>query len=256
MNPSHVAGRSNNASATQRAPKGVDLGDLLMLFAKDKLVMSAKGAHDHLTLHFGPKSKVLDLHKTYTTTDGSRSHQTLFKITHENLQRLLEELAVPLLEGLMSTTRPLTPSYMHERRYGAIVGPLPTQANLARAIEVRRRRLTINDEKLAAEYRVPRYIDELYDLADGKIFVLVSYANRGKPRRVGFGFPVTGKRRRPRLIWIPDRLLEKQIDRLGELLFATAVRLGTVTTGQETAAPDQSAASLASGARRGPSICK
>src|SRR5271170_4238692 len=124
-----------------RPPKGIDLDEALVIFAHEKLVISSKapGAREHLTVHFGPQSGVLDVHQTHTAADGTKTYQTLFEITHTGLERMMQELAGPIIESLMSVARPLTPEYMEKLRLTAIVGPLPTQANLAPAIEVRKR---------------------------------------------------------------------------------------------------------------------
>jgi hypothetical protein len=208
------------------------------MFARDKLVLTSKAPNtrEHLTVHFGPSSRVLDIHKTRIAADGSRTYQTVFRITHDNLARMFEELAAAVFAGLMSAVRPLAPYYMVRSHYGAIVGPLPTQTNLGAALEMRKRRLTINDKELAKAYRVPRYLDELYELKEGEVFILMSHAKRLKPRRVGFGFPVPGKRNRRRLIWIPDKLLQKQVDQLGEVLKAASTRFGVAPFEQEIAA--------------------
>jgi hypothetical protein len=213
-----------------RAVKAIDLGEALVHFANEKLVVSSKavGASEHLTVHFGPASKELDVHKTYTAGDGTKTYQTLFKIAYTDLERLMQELSGPIIESLMSMARPLTLEYMERLGMGAIVGPLPTQANLGVAIEVRKRRLIVNEDKLAGQYSVPKYLDELYDLEEGKIFFLVSRANRRKPHRVGFGFPVTDQRNRRRLVWIPDKVMDEQMDRLSELFQTATVKYGTV----------------------------
>jgi hypothetical protein len=213
-----------------RPPKGIDLGEVLLHFASEKLVISSKavGAREHLTVHFGPASRVLDIHKTRTAADGTKTYQTLFEITHDNLERMVQELACPILESLMGVARPLTPEYMQKRGIGALVGPVPTQANLGAAIEVRKRRLTVNEKRLAAEYSVPKYLDELYNLEEGEMFILITRVNRGNPRRVGFGFPLTDHRNRRRLVWIPDRLLEEQLDRLSELFQTALAKFGVV----------------------------
>jgi hypothetical protein len=211
-----------------RPPKGIDLGEALVLFAHEKLVISSKapGAREHLTVHFGPQSGVLDVHQTHTAADGTKTYQTLFKIAYTDLERMMQELAGPIVESLRSVARPLTLEYMEKLGIGAIVGPLPTQANLGAAIEVRKRRLTINDEKLAAEYSAPKYLDELYDLEEGKMFILISRANRRNPHRVGFGFPVTDRGGRRRLVWLPDRRLAQEIERIETLLGNVASRYG------------------------------
>lgn len=211
-----------------RPIKGIDLGQALILFAHEKLVISSKapGIREHVTVHFGPASKILDVHQTHTAADGTKTYQTLFEITHAGLERMLKELAGPIVESLMSVARPLTPEYMEKLRLTAIVGPLPTQANLAPAIEVHKRRLTINEKEIAAEYSVPQYIDELYDLGEGEIFILISRANRRNPHRVGFRFPITDDRNRRRLVWFPDRQIAREIECIETLLGHTAARYG------------------------------
>jgi hypothetical protein len=213
-----------------RPPKGVELGDMLILFAKQKLVISSKavGTNEHLTLHFGPTSKILDLHKTYTATDGTKTHETLFEISHGNLECMMQDLAGPFIESLMGLARPLTLEYMEKHGIGAIVGPLPTQDNLAATIDKHKGRITINNEKLAVEYHAPQYIDELYGLEEGKIFILISRARRRNARRIGFGFPVTDQRNRRRLVWIPDKELADQFDRMSVLLQSAAGKFGVV----------------------------
>jgi hypothetical protein len=74
------------------------------------------------------------------------TYQTLLKIPHTDLERIMQERAGPIIESLMRMARPLTPEYMEKRGLGAIVGPLPTQANLGAAIEVRKCRLAINED--------------------------------------------------------------------------------------------------------------
>lgn len=216
----------------RRAVKAIDLGGALLHFANDKLVISSKamGASEHLTVHFGPSSKQFDVHKTRTATNGTKTYQTLFKIAHTDLEQLMQELAGPLVESLMSMARPITPQYMEKMGIGVIVGPLPTQAYLGAAIDIdaRKRRTAINERELAAEYSVPKYLDELYDLGEGKIFILVSRANRSNPHRVGFGFPVTDRRNRRRLVWIPDKVMEQQLDRLSELFQTATVKYAAV----------------------------
>lgn len=213
-----------------RPPKGAELGDMLIFFAKQKLVISSKavGTTEHLTQHFGPTSKILDLHKAYTATDGTKTHETLFEISHGNLERMMQELGRPFIESLMGVARPLTLEYMEKHGIGAIVGPLPTQNNLASAINVHKGRITINNAKLAAEYHVPKYIDELYGLEEGKIFILISCARRRNPRRVGIGFPVVDQQNRCRLVWVPDKSLADQIERMTASFQTTAAKFGVV----------------------------
>jgi len=212
------------------AVKAVDLGEALLSFARDKLVLSTKvvGASEHITMHFGPASKEMDVHKTRTAPDGAKAYETLFKIAHANLEQMMLELAGPILESLSSVARPLTLEYMERLNIGVIVGPLPTRDNLAPAMEVHSRRLTINEKKLATLYSVPKLLDELYDLEEGRIFILITHANRRKAHRVGFGFPITDRLNRRQLVWVPDKVMHEQMNRLGDLIRSAAMKFGAV----------------------------
>lgn len=109
-----------------KGANGLDLGELVLALARDKLIFTPKGAREHYTLHLGPYSRVIDVHKTTLREDGTEEHLTLFSITHERLLAMLEALNTPFLELLMSLARPLNPAWMEKRRVGVIVGLLPT----------------------------------------------------------------------------------------------------------------------------------
>lgn len=223
-------------------PKGanrLDIGELVLAFARDKLVFTPKGMREHYTLHFGPYSKIIDLHKTTLRADEIPEHLTLFSITHKRLLAMMEELAQPLGDLLMGLARPLSPAWMEKRRVGAVVGLLPTGADTAAVGRVRRRKFVIDPKKLAARVWTPDFIDELYDL-EGKIFTLFQNQRNKAPRKIGYGFTITDVRRRCRLVWTPDRNVAEALQRGSTLLNDAAVRYGIVTAVAET--PNQVAA--------------
>ena len=67
---------------------GLDLGELVLALARDKLIFTPKGAREHYTLHLGPYSRVIDVHKTTLREDGTEEHLTLFSITHNELRTI------------------------------------------------------------------------------------------------------------------------------------------------------------------------
>lgn len=46
-----------------KGANGLDLGGLVLALARDKLIFTPKGAREHYTLHLGPNSRVIDVHK-------------------------------------------------------------------------------------------------------------------------------------------------------------------------------------------------
>ena len=206
--------------------KGVDLGEAALVFAKDKLVVTSKGAREHLTVHFGPNSRVLDIHKTYTG-NGSATHTTLFSLPHANLTAMMQEIALPLMKSLTGIIRPVDPAWMAKQQIGAIVGFLPTSANIAAVTNVRRQKLIIDAGKLAARIWTPEFLEDLYELEDGEIFTLLSCKNRRRPRRIGSGFPIIDRIGRRRLVWIPDQRVGEALKRVGAVLQDAAPKYGT-----------------------------
>jgi hypothetical protein len=65
-------------SSLPKNANGFDFGEGVFIFANNKLVVSSKGAREHITVHFGPTSQTLDVHKTSITTGGSTTRVTLF----------------------------------------------------------------------------------------------------------------------------------------------------------------------------------
>lgn len=222
--------RNSHTACAQDSPlpksvNGFDLGELVLALAKDKLVFTPKGAREHYTLHLGPRSRVIDLHKTTLRADGASERVTLFSITHERLLAMMEELAQPLGDLLLGLARPLNPIRMEKRHVGAVVGLLPTWADTAAVGRVRHRKFAIDPRKLAARTWAPDFIDELYDL-DGKIFTLFLIQRNRAPRKIGYGFSVTDGRRQRRLLWIPDRYAAEVLQRGSALLKDAAAKYG------------------------------
>ena len=214
--------------ALPKGVNGIDLGELVLVLARNKLVFTPKGTREHYTLHLGPDSKVIDLHKTILRADGTSEHLTLFSIPHGRLIAMMEELALPFFELLMGLARPLSPTWMDRRRVRAVVGLLPAGPDAHAVGRVRHRKFGIDPKKLAARTWAPDCIDELYKL-DGKIFTLfMAQKNRGL-RKIGYGFPVTDARRKHRLLWIPDRSLAEAMQRGSALLTDTAAKYGVFT---------------------------
>lgn len=218
--------RNSGRSSLPRGVRGVDLGDAAVVFAREKLVLISKGTPEHVTLHFGIDSRILDIHRTSVAPDGSITYLTLFSITHENLALMMRELAPPIAEALTGLARPLNLRKMANRGVRAIVGLLPTGAKRAAVTRVRHARLSLDARKLVAQAWAPESLDELYGLEEGDIFTLFSCLRGRKPRKIGYGFPVTHGNRR-RLIWVPDQRVAEAIERVGVLFQAAAARYGS-----------------------------
>ncbi len=60
--------------------RGIEVEDLVLIFAESKVVFLSKARQEHYTLHAGPRSGVIDVHRTWTDEEGIERHQTIFAI--------------------------------------------------------------------------------------------------------------------------------------------------------------------------------
>jgi len=207
--------------------RGLDLGEGVLVFAKNKIVVTAKGACEHFTMHFGTDLQILDFHKTRKAADGSDIYTTLFTITHTNLAAMLQEIALPAVQALLGVLRPLRPGWMARKRVGAFVGLMPAESDIPAVTKIRRGKLVLDPDKLAAQVRAPEFLEDLYDLSDGQTFTLFACKNPSRPRRIGFGFKFTDPTGRRRLVWFRECQAVEAFKRIGTLLEAAAVKYGT-----------------------------
>ena len=207
--------------------RGFDLGEAVVIFGDDKLVMTPKTARHHFTMHFGTHSQVLDIHQTSTADDGSVTHTTLFTISRANLAAMVQDIAIPTMHALTGVLHHLRPGWMAKRRVGAVLGLVPSASEIPLVTRLRRRKLVVDPEKLAARAWAPEFLDDLYELPDGQMFTLVSCEDAGKPRMIGIGFKFTDPIRRRRLLWLNNRRAAEAFKRIGTLLRDAAARYGT-----------------------------
>lgn len=93
---------------TSPLPMGVkkfDLGPAIMTFLDDKIFFAQKGSQEHISIHFGPITKQVDVHRTRRSKGGDEEHETLFAISHDKLGPLAESLVGELRIVLRSLFR-------------------------------------------------------------------------------------------------------------------------------------------------------
>jgi hypothetical protein len=224
-----------SAPSDHRLPHGakrIDLGDAVVALARDKIVLTRKTATEHFTLHFGPASGVLDVHRTSMAADGSKSHETIFRIRHEDLAIALAEFGPVATKALLKVARRLDLDELVRKRIGVVVGLLTTGADLEIVTSARRGKVAIDPEKLQAFVQVPEDLNELHELEDEKFFTLVSTDETSEI--LGHGFAITESNGRRRLVWLPMQELNDEFERLFPLLW-TAVERGLVHNGAASA---------------------
>jgi hypothetical protein len=199
---------------------GIEFGDFAIEFRGNKVIVLAKAAAEHYTLQFGRQSGVLDVHRTWTDTDGTPRHQTIFAIRHEDLAMLLNEL-VPPTATMFHLCRRLRIGWLKRHNIGIVKGLEPMTATEIAAVTHKRpgrKRLVIDTDKLSANVFAPEYLDEVWDFPDGAFSLFAGN------RRIGIGMKATDKRGRVRLYWFRLRDLSRFSRTMQDRLFEAASR--------------------------------
>ena len=202
-------------------PHGVnklDLGEAILIFCEDKIVFQPKNGDDHWTLHFGPFTKTLDIHRTRRTAGGAVEYETLYRINHDRLASLLEEVSDDLVNAFRSLLRPLRIDQMVRHHLDAEPGFFPPESELEGITTVRKKRLYVDESKILDRIGKLDYLDDLLELPDGRGFSLICYKNPSVPEHFGAGYKVTDPWGRSQLVWFSYRHAERKLTALIERL--------------------------------------
>jgi hypothetical protein len=206
--------------ALPHSARGFEGDDFAIEFMADKIVFMAKSRGEHYTLHFGPVTGVMDLHRTWVGNGGTPCHETLFAIRHADLAALLYDLA-PAAMGMTRLIRRLRVGWMHRRGIGIVHGLEPITDEQIAAITTKRpgrKRLMLVEEKFTANIQRPEYLDDVWDFPDGPFSL---FDQRG---RVGVGFKTTDRFGQARLHWVKLRDLHRFSRAMVQSLCAAAAR--------------------------------
>lgn len=191
----------------------------------DKISLIPKGSQDHYTFHFGPVSKVVDIHRARRVKGEPDVHETFVRIPHDRLPGLLEGIGQEVLAAYRSSLRPLRVGWMVRHHIGAEPRFFPAEADFADITSVRKDRLHVDEEKLATRVGQLEFLDGLYDLPLGQCFSLISCKPRRRWKIFGFGIRLMGPDGQPKLFWCSNRDLGKRIQKLGPKFVAAALAL-------------------------------
>ncbi|NWJ40964.1 MAG: hypothetical protein HXX12_08325 [Geothrix sp.] len=207
---------------TASLPHGVnrlDLEEAVLIICEDKLVLHPKDGDQHWTLHFGPISKILDIHRTRRAAGGAVEYETLFEISHERLGSLLGEISAELMSAFRSLLHPLQIDWMVRHHVSAEPAFFPPESEFEELTRVRKKRLYIDATKLQDRIGHLAYLEDLLDLPDGRAFSIICHRNPLTPKDFGVGFKVTDPLGRPQLLWCSYRRGERQLKALvGKLM--------------------------------------
>jgi hypothetical protein len=199
----------------------IDAGRFVVSVSGDMLIFAPKGSNRHLTLHFGRKSGEADLHLTVRARGKADRHRRLFAIRHEDLLTAWEELRPTVEQRLARLIRPLTVQQLADRHV-AVIGAIPTSAELHAVTRLRRSRIFVDQRALADQMSVPDSTDDLIVAGLHQIFALY---NRGHRTRIqGYGFTVVTSSGRFRPVWIPCRELGMFVEEISRTMERLALK--------------------------------
>jgi hypothetical protein len=199
---------------------GIEVGNFVIEFRSDKVVVLAKDRGEHYTLHAGHKSGILDVHRTWRAPDGTERHQTVFAMRHADLPAFLNEFA-SMPAGMVRLLRRLRPGWLYRHGIGIVRGLEPFNDEDIAAITRRRpgrKRIVVDEGKLRANIRIPEYLDEIWDFPDGAFSLMAG------GRRVGVGIKATDRAGRVRLYWFKPRDVSRFFCACEDRFIATALK--------------------------------
>jgi hypothetical protein len=72
--------------------RGIEFGEFVLEFCKDKVIILARGKNLHFTLESGENSGILDFHRTWRDSNATEHHEPLFAMKTADIPALLAEL--------------------------------------------------------------------------------------------------------------------------------------------------------------------
>lgn len=181
----------------------LELGDYLIIFLKDKVVLSKKGDAKHITFHAGPVSKQFDLHET-TTIGEAKEYKTIYKASHAEVFSALEKTSMWFNGMVAGSYGTLNLKMFSRKSIGAIVLYQPPESKFETFLERKRGRSSINMKKLREKIWNPDFLDELYSIKRDEYFILYQCRPRGRPTRFGTGIKIHDGVMKNKLLWIKD----------------------------------------------------
>lgn len=199
---------------------GVEIGNFVIEFRADKIVIIAKNATEHYTFHGGGASGVLDIHRTWRDADDNERHQTVFAMRHADLLTFLSDLA-PITTGMFRLLRRLRTGWLYRHGIGVARGLNPVTEQEIAAVTRRtpgRKRIVVDEEKFQATLQIPEYLDEICDFPDGAF----SLFDGGQ--RIGIGIKAIDRTGFARFYWFKLRDASRFFNSCEGLFMATAIK--------------------------------
>ncbi|NWJ40470.1 MAG: hypothetical protein HXX12_05820 [Geothrix sp.] len=200
----------DETTALSMGVKKLDLGSAIVTFLDDKIFFAQKGSQEHISLHFGPVTKQVDVHRTRRVKGGHEEHETLFAISHSKLGPLTESIVGEMSLLLRSLFRPLRIGWMARNHIGAEPGLFFDRTAIVDLTKIENGRLKLDEAKIFERLGKLEYLEGLFDLPDGHGFSLFSY-QKHLPTSIGFGFKIVTPGGKHKLIWCSNKRFAREM---------------------------------------------
>lgn len=183
---------------------------VIAIIRDDKVIFSQKGSDRHFTFHFGPSSRVFDVHETMVTDKG-KTYRTLLKLPHDEALVELERFQHDFLRLLLGSYKKLDIRSLSRRNISALVLYHPPEGNSEAFTTKAKGRIRIDERKILDEMWVPDGLHQLHKIKKNEYFILYTKRERGRAIRIGSGFKYKDTQGRDQLVWITDKSIESLI---------------------------------------------
>ena len=188
-----------------RRVRGIEFGELVLEFCKDKVIILARGKDEHFTLESGENSGILDFHRTWRSANGIEYHEPVFAMKRADIPALLAELS-PETMNFFQIVRRLRTGWLYRNCIDIVTGvdPITDEDILAiSTLRHRRNRIVIDEEALRQRVRLLEDPDDIWNLPD------VTFSLVAAGRKIGVGMKLTDRGGFTRLCWFKLRDLSR-----------------------------------------------
>jgi len=210
----------NDKPVLPNCAEGIEIGDFVIEFRADKIIVLKRDAGEHFTIHAGLNSGVIDIHRTWTNPGGHEEHDTIFAICRNQIPAILQEMKdVPW--KFIKLFRRLRLGWLGHRQIGIVWGLFPIEQEAIAMVTCRRRgrkRFVFDPAAFKDQILVPEYLDDIWDMADGP------FSLWKKGRMIGIGLKFREGNKRASLHWIKMRDLTRLGTQLQKTVFEIAAR--------------------------------
>ncbi len=178
-----VMPNKRNKSILPFQARGFDFEPFAMELRPDgKIIFILKDEPDvHYTLSPGNKSGIVEWHRTTRSPNGQVTHEPLGGIRREDIASMSSEGGMKMFSALKGLYIRIRPGWMYHRKIKVIYSGNNQKEIIYELLKpTKKRRVTIDQEKLIAINQKIQDYDDLLDFPDGSMFQMYKHKRKGR----------------------------------------------------------------------------